>query len=125
MTQVPLTKMRRSVAMAYVFMFLALFTLVSGLFAYWFARKVTQVDYAEVWLQAQALWIMRNIVIYTILAIFAALWFIPLFFFAWDSQLWVKASVVTGVIFSFIAFIFLINAWFKGIYKFSQNKAVF
>ena len=79
MTQVPLTKMRRSVAMAYVFMFLALFTLVSGLFAYWFARKVTQVDYAEVWLQAQALWIMRNIVIYTILAIFAALWFIPLF----------------------------------------------
>ncbi|UHT63330.1 hypothetical protein [Acinetobacter lwoffii] len=125
MTQDTLTKMRRSVAMAYVFMFLALFTLFSGLFAYWFARKVTQVDYAEVWLQAQALWIMRNIVIYTILAIFAALWFIPLFFFAWDSQLWVKACVVTGVIFSFIAFIFLINAWFKGIYKFSQNKAVF
>jgi hypothetical protein len=117
--------MRRSVAMAYVFMFLALFTLFSGLFAYWLARKVTQVDYAEVWLQAQALWIMRNIVIYTILALFAALWFIPLFFFAWDSQLWVKACVVTGVIFSFIAFIFLLNAWFKGLHKFSQNKAVF
>ena len=79
MTQDTLTKMRRSVAMAYVFMFLALFTLFSGLLAYWFARKVTQVDYAEGWLQAQALWIMRNIVIYTILAIFAALWFIPLF----------------------------------------------
>src|SRR5690606_18335026 len=116
MTQDTLTKMRSSVAMAYVFMILTLFTLFSVLLAYWYARKVTQVDYAEVWLQAQALWIMRNIVIYTILAIFAALWFIPLFFFAWDSQLWVKACVVTGVIFSFIAFIFLINAWFKGIH---------
>lgn len=120
-----LTKMRRSLGMAYVFMFLALFTVVSGLLAYWLARKVSQLDYAEVWLQAQALWIMRNIVIYLVLAAFAALWFIPLFFFAWDSQLWVKACTVTGVIFSFIAFIFLINAWFKGIHKFTQRKAVF
>ncbi|EXA66735.1 hypothetical protein L1A45_12310 [Acinetobacter variabilis] len=125
MTQDTLTKMRRSVAMAYVFMFFALFTVVSGIFAYWYARKITQIDYAEVWLQAQALWIMRNIVIYSVLAIFAALWFIPLFFFAWDSQLWVKACTVAGVVFSFIAIIFLINAWFKGIFKFSQNKAVF
>ena len=68
MTQDTLTKMRRSVAMAYVFMFFALFTVVSGIFAYWYARKVTQIDYAEVWLQAQALWIMRNIVIYSVLA---------------------------------------------------------
>ncbi|MEK5782323.1 hypothetical protein VXE43_20535, partial [Acinetobacter baumannii] len=65
------------------------------------------------------------IVIYSVLAIFAALWFIPLFFFAWDSQLWVKACTVAGVVFSFIAIIFLINAWFKGIFKFSHNKAVF
>lgn len=125
MTQDTLIKMRRSVAMAYVFMFFALFTVVSGIFAYWYARKITQIDYAEVWLQAQALWIMRNIVIYSVLAIFAALWFIPLFFFDWDSQLWVKACTVAGVVFSFIAIIFLINAWFKGIFKFSQNKAVF
>ena len=125
MTQDTLTKMRRSVAVAYVFMFLASFTVVTGVFAYWMARKVTQIDYAEVWLQAQALWIMRNIVIYTLLALFAALWFIPLFFFAWDSQLWVKACTVVGVVFSFIAFIFLINAWLKGISKFFQNKAVF
>lgn len=125
MTQDTLIKMRRSVAMAYVFMFFALFTVVSGIFAYWYARKITQIDYAEVWLQAQALWIMRNIVIYSVLAIFAALWFIPLFFFAWDSHLWVKACTVAGVVFSFIAIIFLINAWFKGIFKFSQNKAVF
>lgn len=125
MTKDTLTKMRRSVAVAYVFMFLALFSIVGGIFAYWFARKVTQVDYAEVWLQAQALWIMRNIVIYMMLAIFAALWFIPLFFFAWDSQLWVKGCTVIGVVFSCVAFIFLLNAWFKGIHKFFQNKAVF
>ncbi|ANF83189.1 hypothetical protein A3K93_12455 [Acinetobacter sp. NCu2D-2] len=125
MTQETLTKLRRSVALAYVFMFFASFTLVFGALAYWFARKVTQIDYAEVWLQAQALWIMRNIVIYTLLVLFAALWFIPLFFFAWDSQLWVKACTVTGVVFSFIAFIFLVNVWIKGLSKFLQNKAVF
>ena len=125
MKQDNLLKFRRSIAISYVFMFFALFTVVSGALAYWYARKVILVDSTEVWLQAQALWIMRNIVIYTILALFAALWFIPLFFFAWDSQLWVKACVVTGVIFSFIAFIFLLNAWFKGFYKFSQNKALF
>ena len=125
MKQDNLLKFRRSVAISYVFMFFALFTVVSGALAYWYARKVIVVDSTEVWLQAQALWIMRNIVIYSVLAIFAALWFIPLFFFAWDSQLWVKACTVAGVVFSFIAIIFLINAWFKGIFKFSQNKAVF
>jgi hypothetical protein len=120
-----LTKLRRSVAISYVFMFLALFTVVFGLLAYWFARKVILVNDAEVWLQAQALWIMRNIVIYTLLAFFASLWFIPLFFFAWDSMLWVKGCTVLGAIFSFITFIFLLNAWLKGLVKFFQNKAVF
>lgn len=125
MNQKSLTQMRRSVAIAYVFMFLASFTVIFGIFSYWLARKVAQVDYAEVWLQAQALWIMRNVVIYTMLAVFAALWFIPLFFHAWDSMLWVKACTVAGVVFSFIAFIFMINAWFKGVSKFYQSKAVF
>ena len=120
-----LTKLRRSVAISYVFMFLALFTVVFGLFAYWFARKVILVNDVEVWLQAQALWIMRNIVIYTLLAFFASLWFIPLFFYAWDSMLWVKGCTVAGVVFCFVAFIFLLNAWLKGIFKFFQNKAVF
>lgn len=120
-----LAKYRRYVSTAYVFMFLALFTVVGGIFAYWFARKVTQIDYAEVWLQAQAFWIMRNIIIYTCLVIFAALWFIPLAFFTWDSALWVTACTVVGVIFSFIAFIYLLNAWIKGLSKFFQNKAVF
>ena len=29
---------------------------------------------------------------------FAVVWFIPLFFFAWDSNLWVTASTVAGVV---------------------------
>ena len=125
MKQDNLSRLRRSIAISYVFMFLALFTVISGIFAYWFARKVTQVNEVEVWLQAQALWIMRNIVIYMILVCFAALWFIPLIFFYWDSAVWVKGCTVTGVIFALIAFLFLLNAWLKGISRFFKNKAVF
>lgn len=120
-----LIQLRRSVAISYFFMFLTLFTVVSGIFAYWFARKVTLVDSAEVWLQAQALWVMRSVVIYVILVAFAALWFIPLHFYTWDSAMWVTATTVVGVIFAFIAFIFLLNALIKGLGKFMQNKAVF
>ena len=125
MKQDNLSRLRRSVAISYVLMFFALFTVISGIFAYWFARKVTQVNEVEVWLQAQALWIMRNIVIYMILVCFAALWFIPLIFFYWDSAVWVKGCTVAGVVFAMIAFLFLLNAWLKGISRFFKNKAVF
>ncbi|MFH7766088.1 hypothetical protein [Acinetobacter sp. BSP-28] len=125
MTQDNLSRLRRSIAISYVLMFLALFTVISGIFAYWFARKVTKVNEVEVWLQAQALWIMRNIVIYMILVCFAALWFIPLIFFYWDSAVWVKGCTVAGVVFAMIAFLFLLNAWLKGISRFFKNKAVF
>lgn len=124
MKQDSLTKYRRSIAISYVFMFLALFTIISGIFAYWFARKVTQMD-TEVWLQAQALWIIRNIIIYTVLSLFAALWFIPLCFFTWNSALWVTGCTVAGVVFALIAFLYLLNAWIKGLSKFIKNKAVF
>lgn len=124
MKQDSLTKYRRSIAISYVFMFLALFTVISGIFAYWFARKVTQMD-TEVWLQAQALWVMRNIIIYTVLSLFAALWFIPLCFFTWNSALWVTGCTVAGVVFALIAFLYLLNAWIKGLSKFIKNKAVF
>ena len=125
MKQDNLLKFRRSIAISYVFMFFALFTVVSGALAYWYARKVILVDSTEVWLQAQALWVMRNVLIYTVLALFAALWFIPLAFFPWDAFLWVKACTVAGVVFTVIAFLFLINAWIKGLSKFLKNKAVF
>jgi len=125
MKQDSLTKYRRSIAISYVFMFLALFTVISGIFAYWFARKIAQVDNAEVWLQAQALWVMRNIIIYNVLSLFAALWFIPLCFFTWNSALWVTGCTVAGVVFALIAFLYLLNAWIKGLSKFLKNKAVF
>ncbi|MFD1439606.1 hypothetical protein [Acinetobacter terrae] len=125
MKQDNLSRLRRSIATSYVFMFFALFTVISGVFAYWYARKVTQVDGVEVWLEAQALWVMRNIVIYSILVLFAALWFIPLIFFYWDSALWVTGCTVAGVVFTMIAFLFLLNAWLKGISRFFKNKAVF
>ncbi|WAU73597.1 MULTISPECIES: hypothetical protein [unclassified Acinetobacter] len=116
---------RRYVAISYVFMFLALFTIVFAVFAYLLARKVAIVDNAEVWIHAHALWIMRNVLLFTMIICFAALWFIPLFFFAWDSALWVTGMTVAGVIFSAIAWLFLLNAWIKGVAKYFKNKAVF
>ncbi len=124
MGQDNLEKHRRYMVMAYMFMFLALFSVFSAVIAYLLARKVTQVD-AEVWMHAQALWIMRNVIIFVILAAFAALWFIPLIFFYWDSLLWVKACTVIGVVFSAIAWLFLLNAWIKGFSKYLNKKAVF
>lgn len=124
MGQDNLEKHRRYMAMAYMFMFLALFTVVSAVIAYLLARKVAQVD-AEVWMHAQALWVMRNVIIFVILAAFAALWFIPLIFFYWDSMLWVKACTVVGVVFSTIAWLFLLNAWIKGFSKYLNKKAAF
>ena len=125
MKQDTLSRLRRSIAISYVFMFLALFTVIGGAFAYWYAKRVTQVDNAEVWLQAQAFWVMRNIIIYYILIVFAALWFIPLIFFYWDSALWVTGCTVAGVVFSMIASLFLLNTWLKGLSRFLKNKAVF
>ena len=80
MGQDNLEKHRRYMAMAYMFMFLALFSVVSAVIAYLLARKVAQVD-AEVWMHAQALWVMRNVIIFVILAAFAALGLFRLFSF--------------------------------------------
>ena len=110
---------------SYLFMFLALFTVITAVLAYWLARKVAVADNAEVWIHAQALWIMRNALIFLILAAFAALWFIPLIFFYWDSFIWVKACTVAGVVFSAIAWLYLLNTWLKGFTKYLQKKAVF
>ncbi|ALH94725.1 hypothetical protein [Acinetobacter equi] len=120
-----LAKYRRSVTIAYICMFFALFTVVTSLLAYLFARKVTVIDDAEVWLHAQALWVMRNSLIYFILMMFASIWFIPLYFYYWDTYLWVTACTVIGVVFVLIAFLYLLNTWIKGISKYIKNKAVF
>ncbi|ATZ65618.1 MULTISPECIES: hypothetical protein [Acinetobacter] len=116
---------RKFITSSYLFMFLALFTVITAVLAYWLARKVAVANDAEVWIHAQALWIMRNAVIFLILAAFAALWFIPLMFFYWDSFIWVKACTVAGVVFSAIAWLYLLNIWLKGFTKYLQKKAVF
>lgn len=120
-----LAKNRRLVTIAYICMFFALFTVITSVFAYLFARKVSLTSDNEVWLHAQALWVMRNSLIYFLFMIFASLWFIPLYFYYWDTYLWVTACTVIGVVFAFIAFLYLLNTWIKGISKFIKNKAVF
>ena len=116
---------RRYMTISYIFLFLALFTIISALISYFLARKVAMSEHAEVWIHAQALWVMRSVVIFLVLAAFAALWFIPLIFFYWDSMLWVKACTVIGVIFSAISWLYLLNTWFKGFNKYLISKAVF
>ena len=125
MGQSNLERHRRYITSSYLLMFLALFTVITAVLAYWLARKVAMVDDAEVWIHAQALWVMRKAVIFLILALFASLWFIPLIFFYWDSMIWVKACTVIGVVFSGIAWLFLLNVWLKGFTKYLQKKAAF
>ena len=125
MGQDNLKQHRRYMTISYVFMFLALFTIISAVISYFLARKVAVAETPEVWIQAQALWVMRSIIIFLLLAAFAASWFIPLIFFYWDSMLWVKACTVIGVIFSAISWLYLLNAWLKGFNKYLKSKAVF
>lgn len=120
-----LDRHRRFVTLSYVFMFLALFTVITAVIAYFLSRKVVQSDTAEVWMQAQALWIMRSVVLFLILGVFAFLWFIPAFFIYWDSMIWVKTCTVIGVVFAAIAWLYLLNVWLKGFVKYIQKKAVF
>lgn len=120
-----LERHRRYMTLSYVFMFLALFTVVTAAIAYFLARKVANTDATEVWLQAQAFWVMRSVVLFMLLAVFAVLWFIPACFIYWDSAIWVKTCAVIGVIFSAIAWLYLLNAWLKGFVKYMQKKAAF
>lgn len=125
MGQTNLEQHRRYVAASYICMFLGLFTVIFAVIAYFLARKVAVVEDAEVWIHAHALWVVHSVIMFLILAIFAALWFIPLIFMAWNSALWVTACTIVGVIFAFIAWVYLLNAWIKGIIKYMSKKAVF
>lgn len=125
MTQDSITQHHRLIGWAYFFMFLALFTVVTGLVAYGLAMKVAHAKDVEVWVQAQAFWIMRNIILFMLMAIFAVLWFIPLHFYVWDAMQWVTGCTIVGIIFSFIAWMFLINTFIQGFFKYLKKKAVF
>lgn len=120
-----LSRQRRKITMSYFFMFLGLFTVVGVLISYALARSVAKVSNSEVWIHTHGLWIVRNVIIYLIMAFFAVLWFIPAMFIYWDSVIWVKSCTVIGVFFASIAWLYLLNVWLKGLIKYFQNKAVF
>lgn len=125
MAQDKVEQHRRYIIMAYVFMFLALLTLVTGLIAYLLSAKVAHSTQAEVWIQAHGVWIMRSVILFMVMAVFAGLWFIPLAFYAWNASLWVTGCTVAGVIFAFIAWMYFFNCFLKGLSKYFKKKAVF
>lgn len=118
-------KQRKYIAWAYVFMCLSLFSVLPLIVSYIFASRVIALADTEVWLNAHALWIMRNSVLFVLMLLFALLWYIPLMFFTWDSSLWMTGLTVAGVIFSAIAWLYLLNVIIKGLSKWWQRKAVF
>lgn len=119
------SKQHKYIAWAYVFMCLSLFMILPLILSYFLASRVVAVQNTEVWLNAHALWIMRNIVLFIFMLIFALLWYIPLAFYTWDSSLWMQGLTVLGVIFSAIAWLYLLNITIKGLSKWWQRKAVF
>lgn len=116
---------RRLMTMAYIAMFLALFTVVTGIFAYFMAAKVANAEGTEVWIQAQALWVIRNITLCAMVAGFGGLWFIPLCFYTWNTSQWITGMTIVGIIFGFMAWVALLNAFVKGFIKYLKHKAVF
>ena len=116
---------RTRILIAYVLMLLTVFSVVPLIFGYWLASRAINMPDIEVWLHSHGLWIARNLLIFMSMAVFAALWFIPLAFFVWDQFVWVTACTIFGVIFAIVAWLFLFNAWLKGISKFIKRKPVY
>ena len=116
---------RTRILLAYILMLLTVFSVVPLILGYWFASRAINMPDMEVWLHSHGLWIARNLLIFASMAIFSALWFIPLAFFVWDQFIWVTACTVVGVIFAIVAWLFLVNAWLKGIFKFIKHKPVY
>ena len=118
-------KQRTRILIAYVLMLLTVFSVLPLILGYWLASRAINMPDIEVWLHSHGLWIARNLLIFMSMAIFAALWFIPLAFFVWDQFIWVTACTIIGVIFAIVAWLFLLNAWLKGISKFIKRKPVY
>ena len=75
-------------------------------------------------IHAHALWIMRNGILFLLMSVLLWSGLFSLLF-AWDSNLWVTASTVAGVVFSAIAWLFLLNAWLKGLSKYLKIRQFF
>lgn len=125
MAQKQQKQQQKRILMAYLLMLLTVFCLVPLILAYWLSIRSVNTPEMEVWLSSHGLWIARNLLIFACLAVFAALWFIPLAFFVWDQFIWVTACTIIGVIFAAVAWLFLLNAWLKGISRFVKRKPVY
>ncbi|MCH4249176.1 hypothetical protein [Acinetobacter populi] len=118
-------KQEKRILMAYLFMLLTVFSIIPIIIAYWIAARVTHIPDLEVWLSSHAFWIVRSLIIFICIAVFAALWFIPLAFLMWDQYIWVTACTIVGVVFAIIAWLYLLNAWLKGISRYLKHKPVY
>lgn len=115
---------QRILTIAYISFFCALLTGVMALPAYFLAWRVSQLPNVEVWVKTHCIWIMQNHFIFMLILLFAGVWFVPLAFVAWDSAMWVKSMMVTGVVFLCVAWLFLLNAFVKGIGRYLFKKSV-
>ncbi|KAA8731318.1 hypothetical protein F4V57_13530 [Acinetobacter qingfengensis] len=118
-------KQEKLVLVTYLFMLLSIFTIIPVVITYWLAVKASYFPDTEVWLNSHAFWIARNLLIFLCIAVFSALWFIPLAFFMWDQYIWVTACTIAGVVFALIAWLYLVNTWLKGIMRFFKRKPVY
>lgn len=115
---------QRLLMLAYVAFFCGLLTGVMALPTYVLMCKMSKLADMEVWAKTHCTWILQHHAIFLSIVFFAVLWFIPLFFVAWDSAMWVKSMTVIGVVFLCVAWLFLLNAFVKGIGQYIFKKSV-
>lgn len=116
---------RVGLSLAYLFLLTGLFTGISVILAYAVAWKIECNSKNEQWILAHARWIMRNSLIFLALLALASVWFSPLLWTTWNANILIKSSIVLGSVILLIAFLYLLNAWLKGIGKLLFKKAVF
>lgn len=117
-------RQQRTLTIAYISFFCALLTGVMALPAYFLAWRISKSPDVEVWLKTHCTWIMQNHFIFLSILLFASMWFIPSAFIVWDSVMWVKSMTVIGAVFVGIAWLFLLNAFVKGIGQYLFKKSV-
>lgn len=116
---------RVGLSLAYLFLLVALFTGIGVVLAYAVAWKIERNHKNEQWILAHARWIMRNSLIFSALLVLASIWFSPLLWTTWNADILTKSSIVLGSVILLIAFLYLLNAWLKGVGKLLFKKAVF
>lgn len=116
---------RVGLTLAYLLLLIALATGISAILAYAVAWKIERNTQNEQWILAHARWIMRNSLIFLALLALASIWFSPLLWTTWNADILTKSSIVLGSVILLIAFLYLLNAWLKGVGKLLFKKAVF